>query len=300
MIKQQQQYQTKALKKKIRSVLLVYRTASKQAHSLATECAEFLKQKKIDVYSHPTQNLGERRPFFPKYKPSVRLDLVLVLGGDGTYLEALRSIAGAPIPFLGVNMGSLGFLTVNRQEDLIARLNAVFAGQMETRERSMLQIQIKKGGKQSRSFFALNDLVMERGAQSRLISLSIFVKDQIVSPIKADGLIVATPTGSTAYNLAAGGPILHPESRSFVVTPICPHSLTSRPTILPDDQMLSFRIFDPQLTATLTIDGKSCGQISHKDEVLVSRATHNHVVLREPKHNYFNLLREKLKFGERA
>lgn len=291
---------SKPFSKKIQQVLLVYRTDSLAAHNLANQCAEFLRLKKIQVVSHPKQKLGERRPNYPKYTKSHQPDLVLVLGGDGTYLEALRVIEGAPLPFLGVNMGSLGFLTVNRQEDLFVRLQAVFEGKMEKRERSMLQIQIKKGSSKQSSHFALNDLVMERGAQSRLMSLSVFVQDQIVSPIKADGLIVATPTGSTAYNLAAGGPILHPESKSFVVTPICPHSLTSRPTILPDDQLLSFRIFDPLLKATLTIDGKSCGQISHKDEVLVSRATHNHVVLREPKHNYFNLLREKLKFGERA
>ena len=147
---------------------------------------------------------------------------------------------------------------------------------------------------------ALNDLVIERGPTSHLIHLGLHMNDQILHTIKADGLIVATPTGSTAYNLAAGGPILHPSVDGLTVTAICPHSLTSRPFIFSDACAISFNLLGKKNRATLSVDGVKVSEMTEKDEVSVERSKHVHTMLRKAGHNYFHLLREKLKFGERA
>jgi NAD+ kinase len=154
--------------------------------------------------------------------------------------------------------------------------------------------------KTRQTFAALNDLVIERGPMSRLIHIAITVDKLPINAIKADGLIVATPTGSTAYNLAAGGPILHPEVDALVVTPICPHSLTSRPFIFPDDRKIQFSVIGQGTRAVLTVDGKKKATVGPNDEVWVERHASDHLFLRKVGHNYFSLLREKLKFGERA
>lgn len=267
---------------------------------MAVELAQWLSKKGIKVYSHPQQRISHRAKTYPSAQTLSSIDLVIVLGGDGTYLEAVRLLQGRRTPILGVNLGSLGFLTVNRAEDLYKALEDTLKGRLEIRPRAMLKVTLRRKKRKLQEWTALNDVVIERGSFSHLINISVFVNSNLISPIKSDGLIISSPTGSTAYNLAAGGPILHPESKTIVVTPICPHSLTSRPTILPDDQKLVFRLNDKNLKAFLTIDGQKYGEISSQDEVVIQRSPHDHFVLREPSHNYFSLLREKLKFGERS
>ena len=222
------------------------------------------------------------------------LDLVIVLGGDGTYLQAVRLLNGRKTPIVGVNLGSLGFLTDNRLEELHSTVKSTLNNEMESRPRSILKI--KKG---SEELLALNDMVIERGDRTHLINIAITCDGHLVNEAKADGIIVSSPTGSTAYNLAAGGPILHPEVNAIVVTPICAHSLTTRPLIFPDDREISFQIIGAGRSALLTIDGQKVTDITDKDKLTVSRNDKDHFVIRHPTHNFFNLLREKLKFGER-
>jgi NAD+ kinase len=287
-------------RRKVRKVIIVHRPDTPRALQMAAELAQWFSKKKVEVFSHPQQKISHRAKTYPSAKALSSIDLVVVLGGDGTYLEAVRILQGHRIPIVGVNLGSLGFLTVNRAEDLYKVLEKTLSGRMEIRPRSMLKVTLKRRGRKFKEWTALNDVVIERGSFSHLINISLYSDGQLISPIKADGLIVASPTGSTAYNLAAGGPILHPESKTVVVTPICPHSLTSRPTILPDDKELVFKLNDKPLKAFLTIDGQKYGEISAQDEVTIVRSGHDHFVLRSPEYNYFNLLREKLRFGERA
>ena len=170
------------------------------------------------------------------------MDLVIVLGGDGTYLEAVRLLNGCQTPILGVNLGSLGFLTQTRSEDLYSVVHMALQNKMEMRPRTMLQIKVKRSGRIRKNLCALNDVVIERGPTTQLIGMSLYSDRQLACHIKADGVVTASPTGSTAYNLAAGGPILHPFVAAFVVTPIAPHSLTSRPLLFPDNQKLSYKI----------------------------------------------------------
>ncbi len=292
-------------KKKIRNIAIVCRRNSPHALALGREVAQWLINHGINVFSYDGQNLsgGKKAPGRAKIKSMKSpkgLDLVCVLGGDGTYLEAVRWLQGHRVPLLGVNMGSLGFLTVMRSQDIYPMLELAIAGKLEFKSRSMIRITLRRSGKIRGEYASLNDLVIERGAQSHLIHISIVVDKLPITTVKADGLILATPTGSTAYNLAAGGPILHPEVDAFVVTPICPHSLTSRPFLFPDNRKIQFSILGTGSKGTLTIDGIKKATLDSNDEVSVERHTCDHIFLRKMGHNYFSLLKEKLKFGERA
>ncbi len=317
-----------------KNICVMYRPRKEEALTLAKELANWLIEKGISVYSHPQQRIFPEIPALssvPKASlsggsssepllfgalpsessppgvlssealPSLSsqaMDLFVVLGGDGTYLEAIRILEGCPTPILGVNLGGLGFLTQIRSDALYSTMEMVLKSQMEMRPRTMLHLQVKRGGQILKQLCALNDLVIERGTISQLIGMSLFSNQQQVYHLKADGVVTATPTGSTAYNLAAGGPILHPFVAAFVVTPISPHSLTSRPLLFPDDQTLSYKI-DKGQRAQLNVDGKVLTEITGEDEVIVQKSKYVHQVLRKPTHDYFQLLREKLRFGER-
>lgn len=281
---------------KIKNVLIVYRIDTPSALTLAEEVSVWLSQKGITCWSHPHQSLKS----CPPLKDISVTDLVLVLGGDGTYLEAVRLLNGEKTPILGVNLGSLGFLTNVTIDNTFNALSAVLNGEMEMRPRSLLDIDVKKEGSPFH-YSALNDVVIERGSQSQLLNLGIYSQeDMLITDLKADGLIFASPTGSTAYNLAAGGPILHPEVKAFTMTPVCAHSLTNRPTIFPEDQTVCVKLNNPEQTAVLTVDGKHKIQIDATDTISITISKNKHFLLRRPSHNYFQLLREKLKFGERS
>jgi NAD+ kinase len=279
-------------------VAIMYRPNSEMALVKAKDLAQWLKKRDLNVYSSPGQSLGAGfRAVTPKSLDLI--DWVIVLGGDGTYLGAVRMLEGRHVPILGVNMGNLGFLTETKLPDLIKNVTCALEGQLELRARSMLLVQVRRGKRLRSSHIALNDAVLERGSNTHLINIEVHSQKNLVSEIKADALIIASPTGSTAYNLAAGGPILHPDVKAIVVTPVCPHALTSRPLIFPDDQELSFRVVNHDKKAILTVDGVSCGEITVDDQVLIVRHSLEHFVIRKPTHNYFSLLREKLKFGVR-
>lgn len=285
----------------IQRIVIVFRRDTALAKKKAQELSHWLDARKVSVFSHPKQTIpATQGKKIPKLKSLRKLDLVVVLGGDGTYLEAVRMLDNTEVPILGINMGSLGFLTNIPVESMYTALEKTLDLKMQMRPRTMLDVHLKRKGKTVAKHRALNDIVIERGSHTYLTNFSLFVDKQLISPIKADGVIISTPTGSTAYNLAAGGPILHPETRSIVVTPICPHSLTHRPTILPDHSKLSFKLNDSAKNAFITVDGVPCGEIKSNEEIQVEMASSIHYVLRDPSHNYFSLLREKLKFGERA
>lgn len=283
-------------KQKIKNVAVVYRRGTPAAVATARELTAWLKERKIRVFSHPGQKIDGAA----KLRAPNAVQLVVVLGGDGTYLEAVRMLGPHRVPLLGVNMGGLGFLTVTRVQDLFPMIELALEGKLEVKRRSMLNVQVRSGAKVRDEFACLNDLVIERGPTSQLINVAMTVDRLPITTIKADGLIVATPTGSTAYNLAGGGPILHPEVDAVVVTPICPHSLTSRPFIFPDKRKIQFSLVGQGKKAVLTLDGVKKAKIGPSDEVSVERHPDDHLFLRKVGHNFFSLLKEKLKFGERA
>ncbi len=228
-----------------------------------------------------------------------KIDLIVVLGGDGTYLNAVHFFSAASsIPFLGINIGSLGFLTVHRQKFLENYLESAIQGKMAEEKRALLDIEVKKSHQVINRYIALNDLVIERGSFSHLISISIAIQNQNIYSIRGDGLIVSSPTGSTAYNLAAGGPILHPQVNALAITPICSHSLTHRPVIVPNHCAISFRLDHPNPVAFLTVDGQKKMSISNENQMTVNQSQMQHKTLRDKKYNYFLLLKDKLKFSQ--
>jgi NAD+ kinase len=280
------------------NIAIMYRPGTAEAIKQAKELSVWLIEQGYSVYASPGQTLTSGCKKVTA-KNLDDLDWVIVLGGDGTYLRAVGMLEGRQTPILGVNMGSLGFLTETRLEDLYKAVTCTLQNKMEFRPRSMLFIEVRRGKKVRSRHVALNDAVLERGSNTHLINIEIFSQKHLVAQVKADALIVASPTGSTAYNLAAGGPVLHPEVNAMVITPVCPHALTSRPLIFPDDQELSFRVLTRDKRAILTVDGVNCGEITVEDEVIVVRNRLDHFVIRKPSANYFSLLREKLKFGQR-
>ena len=279
--------------KSFEKVAIIVRRDTPKAQQSAKELCEWLKRQSIEVFCEEHGQLDAHKLSTPQDFDA--LDLVVVLGGDGTYLQAVRMLEGRPTPIVGINLGSLGFLTDNRLEEMQTTLKATLNGQMDSRPRAVLNIQLNN----TDTLLALNDMVIERGARTHLINIAISCDGQLVTQTKADGVIVASPTGSTAYNLAAGGPILHPEVKAIVVTPICPHSLTTRPLIFPDHSELSFQIIGDDRTAQLTIDGQKTLELNSHHKLIVKRNAKDHHIIRHPTHNFFNLLREKLKFGER-
>jgi NAD+ kinase len=287
-----------------RSVALVYRPDTPPATNLAKALTSWLKERHYKVYTAPGQKMISGTTLLKNPGALAKMSLIVVLGGDGTYLRAVRLLNGQSVPILGVNLGSLGFLTPTRSDELFTAVEETLQNKMELRPRSMIQVELHRKGRKKMELLALNDIVIERGSLSQLINISIHSEKLLVSEVKCDGLIIATPTGSTAYNLSAGGPILHPESRVFIVTPIAPHSLTSRPLIFPDELQLSFKMVGKlqkfKDRAHFVVDGVKVDDISDGDEVFVRRHKTDHLIVREPQQNYFHLLREKLKFGDRA
>ena len=277
-----------------KKVALILRPHTPCALTQAEKLTQWLQSQSIEVFSQGGQPKGSKS-LVAKDWDSV--DLAVVLGGDGTYLKAVKELAGRPIPLVGLHLGSLGFLTDNRIENMESTLESVFKKKMVRRARSVLSVDIQD--KKNQCFLALNDMVIERGDRTHLLYVALYCDEQLVTQTKADGLIVATPTGSTAYNLAAGGPLLHPEVEAFVVTPICPHSLTTRPLIFPHDKKIYIKLIGPNTKGSIIIDGQYVGQIQADQSIQIQKHSKDHFILRRPDHNFFSLLKDKFKFGER-
>lgn len=230
------------------------------------------------------------------------VDMILVLGGDGTLLGMADRIAeiGADIPILGVNFGSLGFLTEITLPELYPSLEAALAGTADIDTRLMLRARTMRADTLLAERLVLNDVVVMKGALSRIIELSVWVDDQFVSRVRADGLIVTGPTGSTAYNLAAGGPIVHPAVDAFVLTPIAPHTLTNRPVVIPATSGVRIQpLLAGRDEVFVTFDGQAGFQLGAEDVVHVGKAERPLRLIRASARSYFEVLREKLKWGER-
>ncbi|HEY6412727.1 MAG TPA: NAD(+)/NADH kinase [Edaphobacter sp.] len=240
-------------------------------------------------------NDGIERPDLPNHKPN----LVIVLGGDGTLLAAARAFAHMPTPILGVNLGSLGFLTEIPLAELYPTLEAWCDNCAGIEVRSMMHIELHRAGKTINCWDALNDVVVAKGAIARMADFSIEIDHQFVAEMRADGIIVSTPTGSTAYNLAANGPIVMPSVNALVVTPICPHLLTIRPIVVPGDSTVAILIEGVPNLTYLTVDGQEAVELFLGDRVTCCRSERSVRLLRPRPNGLFNVLRNKLSWGER-
>lgn len=246
------------------------------------------------------------REFCPDCEPAEREDLpgvapdfVIVLGGDGTMLSTARCVARAGIPILGVNLGSLGFLTEVKQEEIEQALSAVVAGNCELSLRPMLHCQLQRDGKCVATYEALNEVVMNQSAVARITDFEVRVNGNFVANYKADGVIISTPTGSTAYSLAAGGPILSPDVPGFVITPVASHALTNRPLVVQDTAIIEARILLKREQAFLTVDGQVGTPMAEGDVVRCRQSEYKVKLFKMAGRSFFDVLRTKLKWGER-
>jgi len=281
----------------IRSVGLVAKRAS-AAVALARELAEWLARRGHPVLLDPVTRAAAGRADLPVLDEQAACDLIVVLGGDGTLLSVARRHAGGP-PILGVNLGRLGFLTEVAREGLYPALVEILAGQFAIERRSLLEVALERADGRTSRYLALNDAVIAKTALSRIIELQVRVDDRPVSLYRADGLVISTPTGSTAYNLSAGGPVLHPLLPVAVVTPICPHTLTLRPLVVPDESVIEVTLETPTESVFLTVDGQEGDEMGHRERVRVRRHAETVLLARtgDPR-SIFEGLRSKLHWGE--
>ncbi len=236
--------------------------------------------------------------FFSREELPDGTDLVIVLGGDGTLLSAARVVGGRNIPLFAVNLGHLGFLTAIPLEDLFPELERALRGEHRIGRRRMVECELVRDGHIIATYSALNDVVITKSELARMIDLDTHVDDHFVAAYKADGLIIATPTGSTAYSLSAGGPVIFPSVAAFCITPICPHMLTNRPVIVPDTSII--KILSHSVDGTyLTIDGQVGEPLAKGDRIVCRSSPKTIQLIRPPKMLFFDVLREKLKWGER-
>lgn len=235
----------------------------------------------------------------PRVQVPSSVDMIIVLGGDGTLLSVARLIKDNDVPILGVNLGGLGFLTEITLDELYQTLEKVLSNNFQVDERTMLLTYIHRQGKRISEYDVLNDVVFTKGALSRIIDLEVFIDGEYVTTYQSDGLIVATPTGSTAYSLSANGPIINPQTDAFVLTPICPHTLTNRPIVIPNDSEIKITLNTANEDVSLTLDGQIGIALEYKDIVEIRKSVYKTKLIRSASKNYYEILREKLKWGER-
>ncbi|MFB0518826.1 MAG: NAD(+)/NADH kinase [Acidobacteriota bacterium] len=228
-----------------------------------------------------------------------QVDMIIVLGGDGTLLSIARLIKEKKIPLLGVNLGGLGFLTEVSLSELYPTLNRIFKNDYSLDPRITLSSTLYREGKRIARHAVLNDVVINKSALARIIDLEVLVDGQFVALFKADGLIISTPTGSTAYNLAAGGPIIFPNMNALVLTPICPHSLSNRAIVIPDNAEVEIILKTKNEDVFLTLDGQVGLALQPEDRVLIKRGKNKIYLIQSPRKNYFAVLRDKLLWGKR-
>jgi NAD+ kinase len=274
--------------------------------TIASPLVEWLWTRKIKVYLE-----GELRKLLPAtpsedhWKSIEReeipndVEMIIVLGGDGTLLSVARQVWDKNIPILGVNLGGLGFLTEITLDELYPVLERIVQDDFATDEREVLKASVIRNGKGIAEFIVLNDAVINKGALARIIDLETTINGEYLSTFRSDGLIISTPTGSTAYNLSAGGPIVYPSLHTIIITPICPHTLTIRPIIIPDDVKIRALLKSKDEEVTLTLDGQQGFTLKFEDVVEVGKAEGRILLIKSPYRHYFELLREKLKWGER-
>lgn len=284
--------------KPIQRVAIAVKQSSREVLGLAAELARWLQRREIEVQVDEAllRSLGELDLRPAADPPDV--DLVVVLGGDGTLLSVARNQAGAA-PILGVNMGTLGFLTEVNRTELFPALVRVLAGEYELLERSLLQVSlVRASGPQNGAFSVLNDVVVNKSALARMIRMSVHVDGRPIAVYRADGLIVSTPTGSTAYNLSAGGPIIEPSLGVAVLTPICPHTLSMRPIVVPDQSVIEITLESPEEEVFLTLDGQEGLSLGHGDRVRIEVAKEPVRLIKVVERTFYDSLREKLGWGE--
>jgi NAD+ kinase len=284
----------------VRRVVVVAKTGPSEFLRIASDLGEWLEQRGIDVtFDTKTATAVGRLGGVPRNQLPVDVDLAIVAGGDGTLLSVARSAAPLSIPILGINLGSLGFLTELQPDEMFDGLSAVLNGQYRIEERQTLRVRHVHGDRVMQEYAVFNDAVIGKSALSRMITIELRVDREDVATYTSDGLIISSPTGSTAYSLSAGGPILDPRMRAFVVAPICPHTMTYRPLVVPGGVTLEASLRSTGEAVYLTLDGQIGIPLECNDSIVVDRHPNPVRLVRVAGRGFFEVLRRKLRWGER-
>ena len=284
-----------------KSVGIIFKHDFQPAKKECKRLRDWFTQRGITVY---TEEMASRAHVSQCLEEDTSIpdtvDLVVVLGGDGTLLGAARKVGRYGLPILGVNLGGLGFLTEIPLEMLYKDIEKVITGQVTVEPRLMLQASVLRNGEEKCRFSVLNDVVINKGALARIIDLRVSIDGHFLTTFRSDGLIISTPTGSTSYNLSAGGPILYPDLEALILTPICPFTLTQRPIIVPDTSVIEVQMGKHNEEVILTFDGQVGFDLMAHDRVIISKSEKKLKLIKSPDQDYYDILRTKLKWGEPA
>jgi len=267
---------------------------------ITKKLSNWLKERGVEVYVEKELGKKIRHPNSIDRREIPKLvDVILVFGGDGTFLGVAREACKYGTPILGINLGGLGFLTEVTIDELYPMMERIIDGDYEVEDRQMLITSIRRGKKNIGTYEVLNDVVINKGALARIIDLAIYIEDSHVTTYKADGIILATPTGSTAYSLSAGGPIVHPGIPVTIITPICPHTLTNRPLVVSSKMKVEIKVTTQEPDTYLTLDGQIGVRLKTGDLIEVKRTDTSVKLIKSPFRDFFSILKTKLMWGER-
>jgi NAD+ kinase len=282
----------------VKKIGLIFKWHDKRVPKIVEDIIPWLQAHDVEVFlDEPTaKQLAVRTAVVAAEELASSVDAIGVFGGDGTLLHATRLVGSSGVPIVGINLGSLGFLTKFKIEEMHAAFDGLLRGQYELQERMLLDVEVIKTDKTVIRYRALNDAVINKGALARIIDLEISVNSQHMLLTRADGLIISTPTGSTAYSLAAGGPILYPTLNAILIAPICPHALSNRPVVIPNNDVIQVCLRRGN-DVMLTVDGQVGMPLLEQDRLKISRAEPTLRLVLPPGGTFFDLLREKLRWG---
>jgi NAD+ kinase len=282
----------------IRKIGLVLKRHDPHVHDIVAKILPWLKSRGVEIYLD--RETGSQYPDSkivpdPEDLPG-HVDMMAVFGGDGTLLHAARLVGGSQVPLLGINLGSLGFLAEIKLEEIHPAFDRVLEGNYRVEERGLLDVKVFRNDVRNDGFLALNDAVINKGALARIIELEVWVNSELVTITRADGMIIATPTGSTAYSISAGGPIVYPTMGAFIITPICPHTLSNRPVVIPDTATAGI-VLRHGREVMLTVDGQVGTPLEQGDSIRFQKAESTVRLIQATDSTFFKLLREKLKWS---
>ena len=280
----------------IRRIGIVARRETRDAIRTAAELADWLRRRGLEVAVDEATRRARNLKHLPIFELDEPRDLVVVLGGDGTLLSVARSVHPG-VPILGVNLGRLGFLTELSRFELYPSMVRILSGELTLQERSMLDVTVFRQGREQARFRAFNDAVIAKSALAQIIELQLQINGKPMANYRADGLIISTPNGSTAYNLSAGGPIVYPDLPVAMLTPICPHALTMRPIVVPDTDAIEVTLVTQRQEVFLTVDGQEGGHLAYTDTVVLKRSEVFARLVRLSDRTFYDSLRDKLNWG---
>ena len=283
----------------IRTIGIISKPKKEEIRQVVPPLIRWLEERKVKVLiDQETGSMLDRaNQGIGRNELSSQVDMILVLGGDGTLLAAARVIDKKKIPILAINLGALGFLTGTALEEMYTSLEDVLAGKAKRQRRAQMQADVIRAGETISHFRALNDVVLNKAAIARILDFDVLIDGGYAASYRADGLIFSTPTGSTAYSLAAGGPVVEPSVDALLITPICAHTLSNRPLVVPDSVTIEATIKTPRESVFLTVDGQVGVALRTDDTVRVSKSEYSVELIGPPRQTYFDVLRQKLKWG---